>query len=368
MIETLKAELKLRPTYDELIGMIESQGDPNRPSIEQVIDRRATIFRNNQFGSQFDNLDFLGLKKQEEDRARDNLRNAQLRKAGVDAGTSTGMVGLRAMGFETPSEVYEMDDEEDDIMLNEDIARIRTEMERHRQRQQEAQQASSSTARSGLDEAHSQSLPVGVPVHSMATDEEDVMPPLEDIEEGEEEEEFEDDPELIPADDDETTKAPGQARKHKETIDYNDITKWKQRDVSTDDILFQLYLRGITLEKEQEEDIGKLRNKGKGREMTKKDYLLNFIEKLMMTGQWTNEVNGQLIRSRMREWREMKKGKGKGSGEDKPVPSKPAEASSSSSTPLRDIAVAGAKAGAQELAKAGAQVIAKSFYQDKKYQ
>ena len=195
----------------------------------------------------------------------------------------------------------------------------------------------------------------------MATDEEDVMPPLEDIEEGEEEEDFEDDPELIPADIDESTKAPNQARKHKETIDYNDnITRWRGRGVSTDDILFQLYLRGVTLEREQEEDIGKLRNKGKGREMTKKDYLLNFIEKLM-TGQWTNEVNDQLLRSRMREWREMKKGKGKGSGEDKPVPSKPAEASSSSSTPLRDIAVAGAKAGAETLAVAGAKAIAKSF-------
>ena len=62
MIKTLKSELKLRPTYDELVGMIESQGDPNRPPIEKIIDRRATIFRNNQFGSQFDNVDFLGLK------------------------------------------------------------------------------------------------------------------------------------------------------------------------------------------------------------------------------------------------------------------------------------------------------------------
>ena len=94
-----------------------------------------------------------------------------------------------------------MDDEEESIMLNEDIARIRAEMERSRQRQQEAQQASSSTARSDLDEAHRQSLPVGV------MDGEDDMPPLEEIEEGEEEEEFEDDPELIPADDDEATKS-----------------------------------------------------------------------------------------------------------------------------------------------------------------
>ena len=107
MIKTLKAELNLRPTYDEMIGMIEAQGDPNRPSIETVIDRRATIFRNNQFGSQFDNVDFLGLKKQEEDRARDNLRQAQLRNAGIDAGTSTGIMNLRAMGFETPEIIEE---------------------------------------------------------------------------------------------------------------------------------------------------------------------------------------------------------------------------------------------------------------------
>ena len=43
MIKTLKSELRLRPTYDELIGMINEQGDPTRPPIDQVIDRRATI-------------------------------------------------------------------------------------------------------------------------------------------------------------------------------------------------------------------------------------------------------------------------------------------------------------------------------------
>ena len=51
MIKTLKSDLKVRPTYDEMVGMIESQGDENRPPIETIIDRRATLFRNNQFGS-----------------------------------------------------------------------------------------------------------------------------------------------------------------------------------------------------------------------------------------------------------------------------------------------------------------------------
>ena len=311
MIKTLKAELNLRPTYDEMIGMIEAQGDPNRPSIETVIDRRATIFRNNQFGSQFDNVDFLGLKKQEEDRARENLRKAQLKNAEIQAGTSAGTIDLRAMGFETPEAVYEamMDEEEEEEMTSEQKAMIKAEIEMNLKRQREAQQASALSARTDLDEAHRQSLPAGVNI-----DGEDDMPPLVNIEEGEEEEDFDDDPELIPADDDETTKAPAQARRHKETIDYSTkITKWQDKSVQEDDIRFQLFLRGIELTPEQEEEIAKLKVKGKGRNQTRKDYLINYIDRLIQTGRWTDQVNDQLLQKRMIEWREMKKGKGKGS-------------------------------------------------------
>ena len=60
-----------------MIGMIESQGGENRPPIDKVIDRRATLFRNIQFGSQFDNIDFLGLKKQEEDKVKNEMRKLQ---------------------------------------------------------------------------------------------------------------------------------------------------------------------------------------------------------------------------------------------------------------------------------------------------
>ena len=184
MIKTLKAELNLRPTYDEMIGMIEAQGDENRPSIETVIDRRATIFRNNRFGSQFDNVDFLGLKKQEEDRARENLRQAQLRQAGIDAGTSTGMMNLRAMGFETPEVieddfVYETMD--GDELTVEEATKIRAEMERYIQRQQETQEETASSVASDLEEAHRQTLPIGVEFHRMDTGGTDDLPPLIDI-------------------------------------------------------------------------------------------------------------------------------------------------------------------------------------------
>ena len=106
---------------------------------------------------------------------------------------------------------------------------------------------------------------------------------------------------------------PPQSRKHKETIDYNEnIDRWRQKDISVDDIMFQLHLRGIKLTEEQEEEMDKLKIKGKGKSPTKKDYLINYIERLIQTGKWTDEVNDQLLRSRQEEWTQMKKGKGKG--------------------------------------------------------
>ena len=345
MIKTLKSELKSRPTYDELIGMINEQGDPNRPPIEQVIDRRATLFRNNQFGSQFDNVDFLGLKKQEEDKVKNEMRQTQLRQTAMATGSSMSILsygGLapvgayNADGFETP-------DSDDYRMTAEQISRIRAELEAGERRQREAQHASSSSARSDLSDATSQSLPAGVPIHSMVTDDEE-MPPLETPTEVAEEEEEEED--------DEETQVPPQSRKHKETIDYNEnIDRWRQKDISVDDILFQLHLRGIQLTEEQEEEMSKLKTKGKGKIPTKKDYLLNYVERLIQSGKWADEINDQLLQKRMEDWRQMKKGKGKGSG----------SASSSGLETIKDIAVSGAKAGVETLAKAGATALAKSF-------
>ena len=118
-------------------------------------------------------------------------------------GGRTPVGAYNADGFETPTNDFNMSDEQ--------IMRIRSVMEAFNKRRQEAQQASpsSSSARNDLDEANRQSLPVGV----MGEEFED-MPPLINLEEGEEEEEdFEDDPELIRASDDETTKAPQIPRK-----------------------------------------------------------------------------------------------------------------------------------------------------------
>ena len=119
--------------------MINEQGDPNRPPSEQVIDRRATLFRNNQFGSQFDNVDFLGLKKQEEDRVKNEMRQTQLRQTAMATGSSMGVLSC---GGRTPIGAYNADGFEtptgSDFMTDDQIMRIRAEMEAHQQRQRQA--------------------------------------------------------------------------------------------------------------------------------------------------------------------------------------------------------------------------------------
>ena len=253
------------------------------------------------------------------------MRQTQLRQTAMATGSSMGIlsyVGSQPLsssgspplsyGGRTPLGAYTADgfetpDSDDYRMTVEQINRIRTELEEGKRRRREAQEATTSIARSNLSDATSQSLPEGVPIHSMATDEEDEdLPPLETPTEVAEEEEEEEE-------DDDETQVPPQSRKHKETIDYNEnIDRWRQKDISVDDILFQLHLRGIQLTEEQEEEMDKLKIKGKGKSPTKKDYLINYVERLIQTGKWTDEVNDQLLQKRMEDWRQMKKGKGKG--------------------------------------------------------
>ena len=353
MIKTLKSELKLRPTYDEMIGMIEAQGDPNRPPIEQVIDRRATLFRSNQFGSQFDNIDFLGLKKQEEDKVKEEIRQTQLRPTAMATGSS---IGILSYGGRTPIGAYNADgfetpDSDDYQMSIEQIDRIRAELDRHKQQRQQAQTSAISGTRSDLDEAHSQSLPVGINVvgdgeqsSPSGQSRDDDMPPLEPIQQEDSEEE------LIPAED--TRPNPYQ----RGLLHWNnDIEKMKtNQKINYDDLLFQLHIRGQLTDK-METDVANLPD-----DLSKKLYLLRVVENLIGTepedNEWQTMVNDELLRKRIKEWRD--RGKTRGRKSETQIAQ---SGSSSSSSPLRDIAVAGAKVGVETLAKAGATAIAKSF-------
>jgi hypothetical protein len=159
---------------------------------------------------------------------------------------------------------------------------------------------------------------------------EEEMPPLEPVESEEE---------LIPADDDDDlaeTEVPPRSRKHKETISYNtNMAYWKGKDVSLDDSKFQLYIRGVELTDVQQQEMDKLKQKGKGKNLTKKDYLLEVVENMIQNNTWTTRVEEQLLQRRIRQYNSEVKGKGQGKSFSQSV-------------------AEGAKEGAKQVAKAAA--------------
>ena len=80
-VGSLKSQLHLRPSYDELLKET-LVSDENRPSIEDVIDRRAARYKLNQYGSRFDNKDALDVQKKEELSRREEVK----KEASTDIG------------------------------------------------------------------------------------------------------------------------------------------------------------------------------------------------------------------------------------------------------------------------------------------
>ena len=134
---TIMNQFDRRPTYNEMIEMIEEEELKVKPSIENVIDRKATFFRNNQYGGRFDNPDMIGLQKQEQMRQLKMLKEATMREAMFNdpdrvrfmtpAGTPSGAGGLPlftpAGGFQTPPEINEelSRDEEFIFRMNQEL-------------------------------------------------------------------------------------------------------------------------------------------------------------------------------------------------------------------------------------------------------
>ena len=329
MIKTLKSELTLRPTYDEMIGMKESQGDPNRPSIESVIDRRATIFRNNQFGSQFDNVDFLGLKKQEEDKVKNEMRQAQLRQTAISTGSSMGVLSARSSGFNTHLEIELLDGQE---LSSDEITRIQAEMEAHNQRMKEARDRVISSASSDLVDVHSQSLPVGVPVHSMASDvASDTMPELEPLDGADEEPKEEED---------------GGDLMNKVGLvgDFNPDNLLDNQDIKSTGLMFQLFVRGL-LSDEMVELTDRLPT-----EQKKEQYLVSIIEGLKETAEWQQSgFTGKTVKQEAKKFREMRRN----------IKKKPTrqESASSSSGGIGSAIASGAKAVGGAILEAGKEAV-----------
>ena len=194
---TIMNQFDRRPTYNEMIEMIEEEELKVKPSIENVIDRKATFFRNNQYGGRFDNADMIGLQKQEQMRQLKMLKEATMREAMFNdpdrarfmtpAGTPAGAGGLPpftpAGGFQTPPEINE------ELARDEEfIFRMNQELRDYEERQNRLSRLDRSQADDMLSTVSQEELPQGVskfmidtPRASSSSSTEGRAPPLQSM-------------------------------------------------------------------------------------------------------------------------------------------------------------------------------------------
>ena len=308
-MKTLKSQLRLRPSYNELINEITKEEYKNK-NIRDVIDRNAYYFRDSPLGTVYDN-NTVDLRQQHFQKILEHPKTIEQ----FDMAKDDEMDDLRDGAIQTLSAT--MDDAEE-------------------QHEQQISQMSEDVRRQFLDDLHERArvatdwrktkYDTPSEVYSMATakSSDDELPPLEPIMTEDEavkrtqgaqrglmtrnEERRE---QTRDSADSSSTVQQRQTRTHKETIDYStDINHWKGSAVKEEDILFQLHLRGAGLTEEQEQQYSNTKKKGKGKKETGRTYLVGLVEKLINSGKWTTKVNDELLRKRMEDWRGMK-GKGK---------------------------------------------------------
>ena len=290
-----KYGLKRKPTFNEILGLLSEDQTLLRP----FPDRTATQFRNSPQGSFFDGSDHVELLKEQQNRVLDRQMREMIlrRQAQQNGGTfhvdrhndnfSSGE-SVSDSGMMTPSEASSSQ-----IMYHADLQRGLEERARQEtQRRQEVRQRHGEAVnrlndtltrnmlRSGFNDM--QGMPETEPLQTDVSDEE-----------------------LIPADD--------TVRPYQKNILYfnNDIEAMKNNErLDYNDLLFQLYVRG-RLTDEITNRVEALPD-----DISRKIYLLTIVRDLIGDGtgdnNWQIGVESNLLNSRIREWRQVKRGGGKG--------------------------------------------------------
>ena len=290
-----KDGLKRKPTFNEILGLFSEDQKLLRP----FPDRTATQFRNSPQGCFFDGSDHVELLKEQQNRVLDRQMREMIlrRQAQQNGGTfhvdrhndnfSSGE-SVSDSGMMTPSEASSSQ-----IMYHADLQRGLEERARQEtQRRQEVRQRHGEAVnrlndtltrnmlRSGFNDM--QGMPETEPLQTDVSDEE-----------------------LIPADD--------TVRPYQKNILYfnNDIEAMKNNErLDYNDLLFQLYVRG-RLTDEITNRVEALPD-----DISRKIYLLTIVRDLIGDGtgdnNWQIGVESNLLNSRIREWRQVKRGGGKG--------------------------------------------------------
>ena len=297
--EKIMNQFERCPTYNELVEMIEEEELKAKPSIENVIDRKATIFRNNQYGGRFDNSDLIGLKKQEKMTQLKMLKLATMKEEMANdpdrerfSSQGAGRLPVYEEGYITP---HPTEDEFDtDFAL-----RMEQELREYDERQRQIRDFDIHDVDDMLSVVSAQQLPQGIehyigtpqqifetPRYTSSSETEGQLPPLEDMDE------------QLPSP---SSQQPAQSSENPEqSLNIGDVRETALEDIIYDDrpevlnqltedaLKFQLFLREIDVD-DPENQLENMKKKGGEKAaITKKQYYLNRVEELKKWGMDTS--------------------------------------------------------------------------------
>ena len=303
-----KLGLKRRPTYDEIINLI----NENETITGQLPDRTATLYKASPEGSFFDGTDALELLKEQQNRIlQRQMQDLLLRQTVRNNG---GTFNLERHRQNTPSSSSSSSSTL--ISVGSDFGTLRTTgiqaelQERARQAMSRQQQTGGAHAEQTSQKARLPTLdsflsgitsplqrmirPLPIPSRQPQT----IDLTTDDVEEAQQQ--FF--PEEMATAREEEPKKPA---KLMTKISYStNISNW-----SEDELAFQLYIRGVDVNA-PEISLENVKKKGKGRGVTNRQHYRNIAQTMIINGEWDRRIEEQLLQSRISEYKNRNRPRG----------------------------------------------------------
>ena len=302
-----KFGFKRRPTYDEIIGLI----NENETITGQLPDRTATLYKASPEGSFFDGTDALELLKDQQSRIlQRQMQDLLLRQTVRNNG---GTFNVERQRQNTPSS---SSSSSTPISVGSDfgtlrVAGMQTELqERARQAMSRQQQTGGAHAEQTSQQARLPTLdsflsgitsplqrmirPLPIPSRQPET----IDLTTDDVEEAEEQ--------FFP---EEMTTAreeqPKKSSKLMKNISFStNISNWSEGELA-----FQLYIRGVDVN-DPEISLTEAKKKGKGKGMTNRQYYREIAQNMIANGEWERRIEEQLLQSRIAEYKNRNRPRG----------------------------------------------------------
>ena len=295
-----KYGFKRRPTYDEIIGLI----NENETITGQLPDRTATLYKASPEGSFFDGTDALELLKEQQSRIlQRQMQDLLLRQTVRSNG---GTFNLERQRQNTPSS--SSSSSSTPISVGSDfgtlrVAGMQTELqERARQSMSRQQQTGEAHAEQTSQQARLPTLdsflsgitsplqrmirPLPIPSR---------QPQTADLTTGDAEEAEE---EFFPEEMTTAREEPKKSSKLMKNISFStNISNWSEGELA-----FQLYIRGVDVN-DPEISLTEAKKKGKGKGMTNRQYYREIAQNMIANGEWEREVEERLLQIRIAEYK-----------------------------------------------------------------